>query len=451
MTDSQAGWARRLAETITSHPVGRYPPSTSRQAALVLADTIGAVAIGMQESEPYRLARRFAGAGAATMIGFAAARPDDAAFLNGLAGTTLELDEGSYPGNGHPAIHCVPVALATGEAIGASGAAVLDAIILGYEITSRIGRATLKHPAIHSSGTWGTVGGAVTIARLRGFDAERMLQAMLIAASLGLATSGSSSAKGAMARNVYPGVSARNAWLACDMAEDGFIGEDEAIAIAYGRVLGRAFDPVAASADWGAFWEIERNFFKFTANCKETQGALTALEELIATYGAAAVAPSGIVGIELDVFADAAGLTARHPANPLAARFSIPFALATRLLHGRTPITDTEVTAMLADPAVDALAELVSVAEDPSLTARAPGELITRIRVRLDRGDICVAEVTGSLGDFDQPFDRRRLEWKFVDLMNRIWPGRGPALWRSWTRVADVPDIRALMADLRCL
>ena len=449
MTPETASWTRRLAETIVAHPIGDYPPSAWRQAALVLADTVGAIAIGMQEAEPRRLAARFADPGAATLIGFGTGRPDDAAFMNGLAGSTVELDEGSYSGNGHPAIHSVPVALATGEAIGASGAAVLDGILLGYEVTCRIGRATRSHPAIHTNGTWGTIGGAVTIGRLRGFDGARMHQAMLIAASLGLATSGSSSAKGATARNVYPGVSARNAWLACDMAEDGFIGEEEAIAIAYGRVLGSAFDPEKAAADWGAFWEIERNFYKFTANCKETQGALTALEALMARDGAAAMAPAGLADLELEVFADAAGLTARQPANPLAARFSIPFALATRLVHGRTPITEAEVAAMLADLRVVALASIVSVREDPALTARAPAELVTRLRVRHADGAMRVIEVIGSLGDFDQPFDRGLLETKFAGLMDRIWPGRGAALWQSWSGIADLADIRPLMAELR--
>ena len=72
------------------------------------------------------------GAGDSPVIGLSpAARPGTAAFLNGTAGTMLELDEGNQYARGHPAIHVVPALLAAPRG---DGAALLTALALGYEI-----------------------------------------------------------------------------------------------------------------------------------------------------------------------------------------------------------------------------------------------------------------------------------------------------------------------------
>src|SRR5687767_15332128 len=65
----------------------------------------------------------------------------DAALLNGTAGTWLELDEGNLFAKGHPGIQVVPAAVAAAQEMGASGADLLLAVTLGYEVSARISRA----------------------------------------------------------------------------------------------------------------------------------------------------------------------------------------------------------------------------------------------------------------------------------------------------------------------
>ena len=69
------------------------------------------------------------------------------AFLDGTAGTMLEIDEGNQYARGHPGIHVVPALMAATRLRDASGAAFLRALVLGYEIGARIGMASP-----HSSG-----------------------------------------------------------------------------------------------------------------------------------------------------------------------------------------------------------------------------------------------------------------------------------------------------------
>ena len=83
----------------------------------------------------------------------------------------LEVDEGNRLGGGHPAIHVIPGALALAEERRARTAgALLEAIVVGYEVGSRLGGATTARPNVHSHGTWGTISTAVAVAKLAGAD-----------------------------------------------------------------------------------------------------------------------------------------------------------------------------------------------------------------------------------------------------------------------------------------
>jgi 2-methylcitrate dehydratase PrpD len=121
-------------------------PGRRRAARLVLLDTLGAILAGSAEPENARLAAAMAERAtrpAATVIGHAV-RTDPllATFVNATAGVALEVDEGNRWGGGHPAIHVVPGALAVAEERRADGARLLEALVAGYEVSSRIGGAT---------------------------------------------------------------------------------------------------------------------------------------------------------------------------------------------------------------------------------------------------------------------------------------------------------------------
>ena len=85
-----------------------------------------------------------------------------AALINGSAAHTVEVDDIFRDGIYHPGAPTVAAALALAQARGASGAAFLRALIVGYEISTRIaaamGRAHYKY--WHNTGTIGCFGAA---------------------------------------------------------------------------------------------------------------------------------------------------------------------------------------------------------------------------------------------------------------------------------------------------
>ena len=87
-------------------------------------------------------------------------RPDAAAWLNGVALVSLELDEGHKYAKGHPAAHGFPAVLALAAELDSTGADTAAALLAAYEVAARFGRATTLRAGAHPHGSWGVPGAA---------------------------------------------------------------------------------------------------------------------------------------------------------------------------------------------------------------------------------------------------------------------------------------------------
>ena len=365
-----ARWSWVLAEFLCEP--GNLPSAVRSRAGIVLADTLAAMAAGAAEGEVARLLTQRAPSGSCTVIGSRARTlPCRATFVNAVAGTAAEFDEGNYAAGGHPAVHAIPAALAWAETIDASGARFIDAVIAGYEAAARVGTGVRLAPSVHSHGTWGTVGAAVAVAVLRGYGPDLLEQAILAALGLCNASSWRSGLTGATIRHAFAGIAARNGLLACDLVAAGFTGEPEAAEIVFGGMLGSDFDPGVMCADLGSSWYLERNFFKLAASCRETHGGLDAFAALRAANPDFVPAADEIASIVVHTFAPASLLAEPAPSVPLAARYSTPFALATCIVRGGNGPDDFRAEA-LADARIRTLAAKVRVEEDAAMTRLLP-------------------------------------------------------------------------------
>ena len=111
----------------------------------------------------------------------------------------------------------------------------------------------------------------------------------------------------------------------------------------------------------------------------------------------------------------------RRRRNTLAARFSIPFAVATRLVNGNSGVRSFGWEAVR-DARVLALAQRVQVREDPAMTRRLPQERPARVTVHGRDGRRVVAEVASNRGDEAAPYTEQELRAKFEDLCACAWP-----------------------------
>src|SRR5262245_10739642 len=274
----------RLARFAADVRFDALPAVTLDAARLVLLDTIGAIVAGSAQPENARLAKLAASRardGGATLLGHAE-RADAfwAALVNATAGVALEMDEGNRLGGGHPAIHVIPGALAVAEERGLASHRLVEAIVAGYEIGSRLGGATTARPNVHSHGTWGTISTAVAAARLADLDAAAIREVMNLAASMSPANTWTPALEGATIRNLYPGRSAWQGLLAVELQRCGFTGLRDAPSDVYGTILADRFEPALAVEGLGEGHRIRENYFKLYACCRYNHFALDAIAAL---------------------------------------------------------------------------------------------------------------------------------------------------------------------------
>jgi 2-methylcitrate dehydratase PrpD len=418
----------------------------------VFADTFAAIGAGAREPEVQALRARMVPdpGGAASLIGSGLrAEPAKAAFLNGTAGTFLELDEGNQYSRGHPGIHAIPAALAWGEARGCSGAEVLTAAILGYEIGARIGISAKILPTMHPHGTWGTVGAAVTVAKLAGADAAKIREVINVASTLGLATSRQTMLQGGTVRNSFAGFSGQLGLMAWDMVESGFTGEADGLGTIWGTVISSEWKPEEMTRELGSRWEIARNYFKRHACCRYNHGTLDALAMIVAERGG--LAPEEVAQVRVETYSLAAQLRDTTPKNTLAGKFSVPFAVASTLINGGSGV-ESFTWDKVRDTSIQAFADKVEVVEDPTLTAMMPDFRPARVIVTLTDGTVLQAETKTNRGDTEDPYDDAELDRKYEELTILVWPkavARG--IYEDCFRLEQLADINDLTRRLNAV
>ena len=404
-----------LAEFVANFHLNELESSTVAAAKDVVLDTVGAMAAGSRLPENAnfaRLASAISGPGNATLIGHPRqVQPVWATMVNATAGVALEMDEGSRLGGGHPSIHVTPGVLAVAEDLGRSGEAALESIIVGYEVTSRIGVATRIRPEIHSHGTWGTIGTAAAVSRLLGFDATQTRLAMNLAMSMSPANTWTPCIEGATVRNLYPGRSGFQGIMAAYLSTCGFTAIADGPSDLYANILGEGFDPDAVVEGLGGpgRLRIEQNYFKLHACCLYNHPVLDAVQSLLRTDPFAA---ENVEHIQVIAPPIVQIMTEPEPPNMLAAKFSVPYAVAAAIHFGNTDIT-AFYPERVNDDAVRSLASRVEVLADEEMSLRRYDYPAARVTVRLKDERIMEADVTSQHGDFTDPPTREELLGKF--------------------------------------
>ncbi len=390
----------------------------------IIADSIPVIAAGMQMPEMKALVEthlKEATSGAACVFGAGRkALPIDAALLNGTAGTWLELDEGNLFAKGHPGIQVVPAAVAVAQELGATGADLLLAVALGYEVSSRIHRAADVKIAVHPHGTYGVIGAALAVGKLKGFDAARMLELINVSATMGMTTSRQTLLDGATVRNIYTGHSGYMGTMAARLVECGFTGEVDSISAIYGRILSETFDPARVVRDLGSEWLVTQSYFKLHPTGRYVHSVIDALEDLLAKVPGGRLDPLEIDRLDVDAYMLAAMLQEKSVQTSFGARFSVPFALASIIVHGRSSLASFDDSAV-ANPSVQALAKRVELKEDKSFTARYPAEQPVTIRAVMRDGSTHEGHCVVTKGEPARPHTAADLGRKFFELGEMVW------------------------------
>ncbi len=254
--------------------------------------------------------------------------------INGTAGHALDYDDVALAG--HPSTVLVPALLAEGEAIGASGADLLRAYLVGYEVWAElIGRDADSHhiKGWHPTAVFGTVGAAAAIAALRRLSIEVCRNAISLSASM---AGGLVANFGTMTKPLHAGRAASSAIEAVRLAMGGMTAAPDAIehdagflkAISpKGQVdLERPSDGLGRSL---RILESGLSVKKYPI-CYATHRVIDAVIDLARKHD---LRPDNVESVEASIGVAQASMLRNHtPVTGLEAKFSLEFAVASALV-----------------------------------------------------------------------------------------------------------------------
>jgi len=196
-----------------------------KRAALLLLDWTGCAVAGSKESAGLKVTAAFPDeVGNCTRIGSSKASPLMAALHNGCLGNVLEMDDVDRQAVLHAAPTIIPAALAMAQQVGASAEDFLDAIVIGYEATIRIGRAVGPgHYAFwHNTATCGPFGAAATACHL--LEGSDMVSALGLAGTQAAGLWQTRHEPDSMAKQLHAGHAAHAGVLAAILSKQSFQG-----------------------------------------------------------------------------------------------------------------------------------------------------------------------------------------------------------------------------------
>jgi 2-methylcitrate dehydratase PrpD len=330
-----------------------------------------------------------------------------ATLVNGELGNIFELDDIHRTSIVHPGDVVMPAALAAAERAEASGPALLDAVVRGYEAAIRIGTAAGRgHYALwYNTATCGVFGAAAAVADLLGLDARAMVDALGQAGAQAAGT-WQCRIEPTDTKQLLTARAAQSGLIAADLTALGLTGPAKILDGTYGLFAATApdADPTRVAADPDGSWRLVDVSFKVWPACRHAHPAIEAALALRDRIGDA-----GIKRIEVETYAEAIAFCDRLcPTTPHEARFSLQYCTALAVLKGAPRLEHFSPEA-IGDRDVLALAARVVLTEDAAMTRAFPNRYPARITIWLADGSSPSWEVTTAFGDPENPLAEANL------------------------------------------
>ena len=371
----------------------------------------------------------------------------DAAFLGGTAAHGIELDDGYRQGSVHPGCAVVPAVLAAGYHMEASGKAVIEAVIAGYETVVAIARAChpdLRQRGFHPTGACAVFGAAAAVAKLRGLPAPRIADAIGIAASSAAGLFAFVNG-GADIKRLHAGHASREGLQAVLLAEQGVQGPPGVIEARDGFMQAFAFGPVdrarPVALPPAVPFGITDCYIKPYACCRHLQPAV---EALIGLCRDEEIALDEVTRIDVDTYRIAVEHAHTGWDEFASAQLSFPYliGLALRFRAIRLEYFGEE---MRKNPLFGEIARKLHVTATPEVDRLYPQLRPARVKVTTARGAF-TRNADEALGSRLVPLDDAGLRAKFDDLAGPVLsPMRAAALGTRLWNIEACQNVRVVV------
>ena len=433
-----------LAAFVATHPSRGWSDAVDHEAHRTFLNWLGcAVGAAQHEAVDAALAavKMLEPSPQATVLG-RKERVDmaSAALVNGITSHTFDFDDTHLKTIIHPAGPVASAVLALAEHKRSSGREVIDALVLGIDVSCRVGN--MMYPehydrGWHITGSTGMLGAAAACSRLLKLDAHQTQMALGIAASQPV---GMREQFGTMTKPFHPGGAARAGLMSALMASHGYTASPKALEAprGYAQTVSTKNDWSEVTGELGQRFEISFNSYKPFACGIVIHPSIDACVQLREQ----GVRPEQVERIELKVHSLVLELTGnKEPADGLQAKFSVYHGCAAGLTFGRAA-EDEFSDEVVNRPDMVALRRKVVATVDNSIDEASVD--VTAVLTDGRRVHVFVAHAIGSI---ENPMTDALLEGKFHGLSDPILgaAATGKLIEACW-KLGEAKDVRGLVA-----
>jgi 2-methylcitrate dehydratase PrpD len=342
--------------------------------------------------------------------------PYFAALTNAAASHMVEQDDVHNSAVFHPATVVFSAALATAQAVGASGQQLLAASVAGYEVGIRVGEflGRSHYKVFHTTGTAGTLAAAAAVGHLLRLNATQMLHAF---GSAGTQSAGlwEFLRDAADSKQLHTAHAAAAGLMSAYLAQQGFTGARHILEGPQGMGAGMSSDadPAKLTDRLGTRWATAETSFKYHASCRHTHPAADALLKVMQDHQLQAADISQVITHVHQGALDVLG-PVTHPTTVHQSKFSMGTVLALAARFGFAGLT--EFNTSFADPATRAFSDRVAMALDAEVDAAYPQRWIGKVTVHTRDGRVLHARVDEPKGDPGNTLSRQEITDKALRL-----------------------------------
>ncbi|MGB3644249.1 MAG: MmgE/PrpD family protein [Mesorhizobium sp.] len=423
----EKGLTRYVAEFVVGTSVQDLPDDVVALGKKSILDGIG-LALSGSVAHSGALVRRHLddlglAPGSATAIGAGRkVAPRFAAFANGVGIHADDYDDTQlavaadrvYGLLTHPTAPALPAALAMGETLGASGAAVMLAYHLGVEVECKIAEAIApRHyqTGFHATATCGTFAAASAAASLLGFDVETTTRALSIAGSQ---SAGLRENFGTMTKPFHAGRSSESGVAAAQFAAIGWTATDKILEAPRGffSAAGGGYDADAIRNRLGDPWTFANPgvSIKPHPSGSLTHPGMTEMARLIREHD---IKAADVKHVRIGTNSNMPNALIHHrPQDELQAKFSMEFCMAILLLDRKAGLGEfTDATTQRED--VKAMIEKVDFVVDDKAEKAGYHKMTTIIDITLNDGRVIHGEADFGKGSPANPMSYDEVANKF--------------------------------------
>lgn len=427
----QKDLATILAEHAANLEFEDIPQNAVEATKKSILDTIGSIiaagSIGMEGcKEIVDMTVEGGGKEESAILGFGLKVPCwMAAFANGGLSHGIDYDDALDSGFIHPSVTTVPGALAMVERVGkVSGKEFIVAIALGNDLIVRLGNAMIQHPGGYArdwrpSTVFGLFSGTMACGRLLKFDTVKMRDALGIAFTMAAGTMQTSYGTCTI-RSLYPAFVGQQTVLSALLAEKGitgtqlpFEGKSGLLNIYYDDKCNREI----LLCNLGKRFEGIQACFKPWPSCRVSHAYIDATVNLMKKHD---VPAEDITDILLYVGDRAQPLcepieSRSRPSTVSAAKFSIPFLVASTIVRGSPVIGHLTAEGIKDEKTVELAMKVRYVFSD--VHDRRDGMPPARIDITDRNGNVYSEEMKIAYGNPQKPISTEDLIAKFRDCL----------------------------------